>query len=624
MNEFRAAALTDEADEYFKLGDLKQAEQVCNIIINEDPDNVEALFLLGNIAHKKENPEDAAEYFKRAVKASPRVPVLHLNLAISLKESRKFDEAATALNEAIRLMPDYAKAWFNLGLVHEESGNLDKALDAYGKTLDLEPSHIDAILRTGDLYQRRNQLIDALECYKEAHRLNPGNFITCNNTGNVLKYMGRIDDALAWYRKAEELEPRERICASNYLMTMLLSQDCMPDEIFREHMRWSDIYERPLLETQEPHSACDDPERPLKIGYLSNDFKCHPVAFFIEPVLNSHDRGKYRIYCYSNCGSPDMITAQIERLADCWRPVAKLSDEELARLVREDNIDILVDLGGHTAHNRITVFARKPAPVQVAWLGYPATTGLKSIDYRITDPAADPPGLTDSYHSETLYRVSAPFICYRPPVNSPPVAPLPCLKNGFVTFGVFNHSSKITPHAVDLWCRILFGLPESKLLVKAMGLEHEQMRTLVEEMFIARGIFPERLTLKGKTPGIYGHLEMLGHADICLDTFPYNGTTTTCESLWMGVPVVGREGNSHVSRVCVSILDSVGLSALVAHSDEEYVELAIFLARDEGNLEILRNGLRERMRSSALLDTVGFTRKLENSFREMWRRWCKR
>jgi len=614
--------IIDIAEHHFNSGNLDEAEQNCNLLIKKEPENVEALFLLGNISAQRGNQEGAFRSFYRAVSISPNLAVLRLNLGISLRMMQRHDESIEEFNKAVALDPEYTSAWFQLGAVLEESNKLPEALDAYAMAIELDPLHSEAIQRTGDVYQRQNRLDEALEYYWEAIRVKPDNFVAYNNAGGVLKYLGRASEALDSYRKALEIKPDLTLCASNYLLTILLAQESTPAETYEAHVEWSESFEKPLVSHHKPHTNNPEPNRPLRIGYVSTDFKYHPVAFFIEPILASHNREDFSVYCYSNCDSPDMISTQLEKLGDVWRPINHLSDEDVCDLVRNDNIDILVDLGGHTSKNRLTVFARKPAPIQVTWLGYPATTGLKSIDYRITDAAADPPGYAERFHSETLVHLPENFICYRPPANSPPVAPLPCLKNGFVTFGVFNHFAKITQNAVDLWCHILRTIPDAKFLIKARGIEHEPMRDKVKEMFASRGISAERLILVGQTPTIYSHLELLGEVDISLDTFPYNGTTTTCESLWMGVPVIAKEGDSHVSRVSVSLLGAVGLSGLVATSDEDYVALAIFLASDTSNLEILRNNLRDRMRKSKLLDTKGFTRNLEGAYREMWHRWC--
>jgi predicted O-linked N-acetylglucosamine transferase (SPINDLY family) len=622
MNTAAPSALIEMAESHLQSGNLDEVGRTCFLVLEKDPGNVEALFLLGNMAHQKGDHEEAVSCFARAVAESPALPVLHLNLGSSLMLLKRYEESIAELREATLLDPSYSAAWFQLGVALEEKGDLDEALSAYSRTRMLDPDHAHAVLRSADIRQRQNLMEEALELYKESLRLQPGNFMACNNAGNAAKYLGRIRDALDWYRRAQELEPGQRICASNYLMTMLLSHDCSPEEIYRTHAQWSETFENPLAHERKTLRNTPEPERPLRIGYLSCDFKYHPVAFFIEPILAAHDRGEFTLFCYSNCDSPDMITAQLERLADVWRPIGRLADDEVCDLIRSDAIDILVDLGGHTAQNRLTVFARKPAPVQATWLGYPATTGLKNIDYRISDAAADPPGLTEQFHSETLCRIPSPFICYRPPANSPPVAPLPFLENGHVTFGVFNHFSKITPNAVELWCRLLRSVPGSRLMLKAQGMEHETMRERAQEMFTRHGISRDRIDLVGKTPSIYSHLELFGRVDISLDTFPYNGTTTTCESLWMGVPVIAKEGDAHVSRVSVSLLGAIGLSGLVASSDEEYIALATFLAGDAKNLEILRNNLRDRMRASKLLDTAGFTRNLETAYREMWRGWC--
>lgn len=622
MNNENLSALLNAAEFCLQSGNLTGAQKACAEIIEQAPNHVEALFLLGTIAHQRNHDADAMAFFSTAVAQSPDIPILRLYLGISLRLLQRYDESVEQLRKVTQLDSSYSDGWFQLGVSLEEKGDLDQALNAYNQARRLDPANDQAIQRSGDIRQKQNRMEEALKLYREALQIQPRNFMACNNAGNVAKYMGRIAEALDWYRRAQDLEPNQRICASNYLMTMLLSAECSPEEIFLQHARWSEVFEKPLVHKQKPLTNSPEKERHLRIGYLSNDYKNHPVAFFIEPILATHDRRNFTIFCYSNCDSPDTITTQLEKLADVWRPIHNLDDEALDHLIRSDAIDILVDLGGHTAKNRLTVFALKPAPVQVTWLGYAATTGMKSIDYRIADAATDPPGLTEHLYSETLWHLPHNFICYRPPANSPPVAPLPCRKNGFVTFGVFNHFSKITPEAIDLWCKLLATLPDAKLFIKAQGMEHEPMRDRTRAMFASRGICQNRLELAGKTPTIYSHLELFEKVDISLDTFPYNGTTTTCESLWMGVPVVAKEGNSHVSRVSVSLLKTVGLSGLVAGTDEDYVALAAFLARDWNNLEIIRNSLRERLRRSKLLDTTGFTRNLEGAYREMWRRWC--
>lgn len=615
--------MIEEAERHFISGNLDEAELSCNLLLEREPDNIETLFLLGNISAQKGAVRDALTHFSRAVSISPNLPVLRLNLGISLKLMQKHEESIAEFTEAVRLDPEYAPAWYQLGEALEEINNLDEALQAYAKTNELEPLNTEAFQRTGDIYQKQNRLLEALEYYRKAIRLKPDNFVAYNNAGGILKSLSRTGEALDFFRTALKIKPDLVLCRSNYLLTMLLSSENSPVDISIAHKEWSDAYETPLLSHHTSHGNTADPDKALRIGYVSADFKTHPVAFFIEPILAAHSREKLTVFCYSNCASPDSITAQLERLADVWRPIHSAGDNEVSDIIRNDGIDILVDLGGHTLRNRLTVFARKPAPVQVTWLGYPATTGLKSIDYRITDAAADPPCLTEHLHSESLYRLPDTFICYRPPANAPAVAPLPSLTNGYITFGVFNSFSKITRDAVDLWCRILHLVPEAKLLIKAQGMEHEPMRAYVLEMFFLRGIPPKRIELTGQTSSIYSHLEMFSKVDISLDTFPYNGTTTTCESLWMGVPVIAREGDSHVSRVSVSLLGAVGLSGLVAASAENYVSLATFLARDTNKLQILRSNLRNRMQTSKLLDTTGFTRNLERAYRSMWQTWCR-
>jgi predicted O-linked N-acetylglucosamine transferase (SPINDLY family) len=348
------------------------------------------------------------------------------------------------------------------------------------------------------------------------------------------------------------------------------------------------------------------------------------VAFFIEPLLAAHNRDRVEITCYANLLQPDPMTQRLRGIADRWRNVWGLDDNKLTQLVRSDGIDILVDLAGHTNGNRLRAFGRKPAPVQVAWLGYPNTTGLREMDYRLTDEWADPPGANDELYTETLVRLPHGFLCYKPLEDCPDVAPLPAVRNGHVTFGCFNNSAKISSPVLDAWSEILNTVPESHFLLKSRQLHGPGLHQRFREEFARRGIAPERIEMLGSVNSTLDHLALYGRVDIALDTFPYNGTTTTCEALWMGVPVVVLAGDRHAGRVGVSLLHGIGMDELIAASPDEYRQLAIDLAGDRDRLAAYRAMLRSRMQNAPVMDATGFARDIEEAFRDMWRRWCER
>jgi predicted O-linked N-acetylglucosamine transferase (SPINDLY family) len=346
------------------------------------------------------------------------------------------------------------------------------------------------------------------------------------------------------------------------------------------------------------------------------------VNYFIEPVLAAHDREQFEVFCYSDVISPDEVTKHVQTYPLQWRDIVGMSDEQVSGLVRSDKIDILVDLAGHTGNNRMLLFARKPAPVQVSWLGYPNTTGLAAVDYRIVDNYTDPPGMTDQFYTEKLSRMPECFLCYQPEQDSPEIGPLPSQQKGFITFGSFNIISKITPEAVALWSRILKTVPNSTLLLKARSLFDKGTREYLGGLFMHQGIPEDRLTFMFHTESYQKHLGLYNEIDIALDTYPYNGTTTTCEALWMGVPVVTLAGNRHASRVGMSLLTNIGLPELVARTEDEYRGTAVQLAADREKLRFLRERLRDMMRHSPVCDAKGFTADLELLYRRMWEKWC--
>jgi predicted O-linked N-acetylglucosamine transferase (SPINDLY family) len=392
-----------------------------------------------------------------------------------------------------------------------------------------------------------------------------------------------------------------------------------PAELFAMHARVGREMVENAGATLAPHDNRGDPQRRLRIGYVSSDLRAHSVCYFALQMLEHHDRSAVEVFCYADTVRPDEMTARAKSLADEWRSITRLPDDAAAAMIREDRIDVLVDLSGHTVGNRLTVFARRAAPVQVTYLGYPDTTGLPTMDYRLTDSFADPAGDADARATEKLVRIDRCAWCYSPASSAPEIT---ARKPGPITFGTFNALAKINSQVLAAWAAILRETPGSRLMIKAAAMSEASARERFTRAMAAHGIDKSRLVLAGHRADSREHLAMYAAVDIALDPFPYNGTTTTCEALWMGVPVVTLAGRAHAGRVGVSLLGAVGLSDLVAQDLEQYRRLAAGLAGDPDRLQRLRVELRDRMRRSPLMDGAGFARALESAYRQMWQSWC--
>jgi protein O-GlcNAc transferase len=563
------------------------------------------------------SPEEAMVEFRAALASEPDMPEAHHHLGNALKSLRRYAEAADSLRAAARLAPADAAIWLNLGVACLEIHQLDEAVTCFRRAIRLEPARPEAHNILGHALLTQGRATAARRSLDEALRLRPGYAAAHDNLGRVLKAQGRADEALPHHRAALAEKPRPET-HSNLLYSLNFPAEIPPAEIAAEHRRWAALYAPPEM-AHSPEPDRRGPRR-LRLGYVSPDFVHHAVSYFFEPVLAARDAAAFEVFCYSEAPVADAVTQRLRAQADHWRDIAGMSDERAAAVIRADGIDILVDLAGHTARNRLPVFARKPAPVQATWLGYPNTTGLAAIDFRITEAVSDPPGRTEAWHSEELFRLPGPFSCYAPPAESPPVEPLPALATGAVTFGCFNNLAKLTPAAIELWARILRETGDSRLFLKSRGLADLETAARLRQDFARHGIGAARLDLSGAELSVARHLALYGSVDLALDTFPYNGTTTTCEALWMGVPVVTLAGATHVSRVGASLLTHLGAADWIAGTPDEYLARCRELAADLPRLALLRAGLRERMRASPLCDAAGFTRSFEGALRAMWRR----
>lgn len=476
-------------------------------------------------------------------------------------------------------------------------------------------------LRRGQALEDAGDIGGALDCYRACARAYPSDLHARLAVANALTEAWRMEEAIPAFAEALSTAPRNTEVFSGWLLYSHYAAHPDPRALFDLHRS----YGRLLSDLVPPHDEerrrnTPDPDRVLRIGYVSRNFSLHSVGYFIEPVIARHDRSRYRIYCYYTHSKSDETTRRISRLADVWRHVHAEDAEALAARISADRIDILVDLAGHTKLNYLAAYARRPAPVQVTWLGYPDTTGLTAMDYRITDAIADPAPFADERHSERLLRLDRPFLCYRPPEDSPPVAPRDPLRP--LVFGSCNVLFKVNAPLIALWGRILKAVPGSRLLLKSRLLQNDEAISRVLEGFKAAGIGPERLELRGWAAERSDHLSVYHEVDIALDTFPYNGTTTTCEALWMGVPVITLAGDVHMSRVGASLLAAAGLQDLIANSPDEYVQVAVALASDPARRHALRSGMRERLAASPLLDHAGLVSRLEAGLRLAWRTWC--
>jgi predicted O-linked N-acetylglucosamine transferase (SPINDLY family) len=567
--------------------------------------------------------DEAAAAFGEALAIKPDSAETYYNLGNALKHHGKLDDAAAAYVQALRVDPNLAEACSNLGNTLLELGRLNEAVAAYTHALRLRPEQAAMHYNLGNALKDQSKLDLAAATYAEAIRLMPDHAGAHANLGIVLMGQGKLDKAAAAYARAIELKPEDADTYSNLMFCLNYDDSQTSAQLFAAHREWGARYGNPAL--RPSHYANDrTPERRLRVGFVSPDFRTHSVAYFLRPLFEGFDRQAVELFAYADVIRPDAVTAQLVGLTDGWRSTVGVSDDTLAQQICSDGIDILVDLAGHTAHNRLRVFARKPAPVQATWLGYSNTTGLAGIDYRIVDDVTDPPGTADAFASETLLRIPGGFICYGGSEDAPQPSTPPCLKRGFITFGSFNNPAKVSPATFDVWGRLLTRLPDARLLLKGKAFADAATCASFLSRLGERGVAAGRVQLLAWLPDSTAHLRLYEQIDIALDPFPYNGTTTTCEALWMGVPVVTLLGDRHSARVGASLLTQAGLTDWIADSIDDYVEMALALADNPQGLDELRRSLRPRIAASSLCDGDAFAHKMENSFRAMWRRWCER
>lgn len=584
------------------------------------PDYADALMNIGTTLQQQGKFAEAVDYGEQALRLRPDYAQARYNLALALLGQHRPLEAVVHLQRVVEQQPAPASACFSLALAYQESGNLAAAEPWYRRAIELKPDYAEAHHNLGFLLVLTGRPVAALTSLREAVRLRPDFAEAHNNVGLAQKDQGNIDEALAAFRRALRVKPDHIGAFNNLLLTSHYRTGVTLAELSRLHHTFEQQFAAPLRSTWRPHDVVRDPRRKLRVGLVSADFRFHPIGQFLIQAVENLPR-EIELWCYSNWHQSDELTYRFKSVATAWRDVVKISDAELAEQVRADKIDILVDLAGHTAGNRLLAFARKPAPIQLTWIGYEGTTGLAAMDYILADRFAIPERSEPSY-SERVLRMPDCYICFDPPAAAPEVGPLPALESGHVTFGSFNNPAKITAQVMNVWADILRRVPEARLLLKYRGFDEPEMAEQVRGKFAERGVAGERLELQGWSP----YDEMLAayrRVDLALDPFPFAGGVTTCTALWMGVPVVTAPGDIFASRHSYSYLSNVGLTETIAENLQGYIRTASDLAQNLPRLAELRATLRPQMAASPLCDGKQFGRSLAAVLRDVWVRYCE-
>jgi len=614
--------LDDEIVRAMDEGKLDQAEQMCRQLLAQQPQNPRTLHLAGLVALAQGKLSQAVELMEKSIKLCGDASDVYNNYGTVLRRLGRSDQAIRAFQRSVDLEPSSFQAVMNLARAFAAAEKLTEAEVMLRRAIAIRHDAAEPHVALASTLRRQGRLEEALASYLSSLAFKPAREIeVLNSIAVLMEQLGRMTDAVNWHRRAAASRPESAKLWSNYLYALRYGvEENDPERVFQEHVRWANDYARPLYESLPPPANDPSPERKLRIAYLSADFRGHSASTCMEPLIHNHDRSAFEVWCYSDAAHADAITSRFKAAADNWREVHGLPDERVAQMIRRDAIDVLIDHTGHMGNNRMMVFARRAAPVQVAFPGYPGTTGLEVLDAFVTDAYQDPPGAERFYTERPSRFVGSPR-CYRPPRDVPEPGPLPADENGFITFGVLQRPAKLTEHMFSLWSRILKAVPNSRLLM-LLGSGGSGEGCFVD---LLRRYDVERARVefigRQKRDDYY---RLFGRIDVTLDTLPYNGCATTLDSLWMGAPVVTLAGKTYVARVGASIVSNAGLPELVGTSDSEYLRIAVELSGDTSRLRSIRQSLRQRMKQCPLLDGRGVTAELERACRTLWRQWCAR
>jgi len=633
----------------FHVSRIQQAIDVWKKTIDLDPDCIDAYANIGFAYIHSGHLEKAQKILMTGYEKAPENQLILLNLATVWQNKNAFDHARHYYEKLLAINPDHLQALKQFGQLLYKTGYMVGAIKYLLHLVRLIPHCVDAWYRLGCAYQDNFQDDDAVKCFQTVLSLDPKNLQAYYNLGKIETAKGQQTSAENFFRKALDMQPDfaeilismgllfldvadldnsqyfiqkalkhtnnlySRI-GSIYLYSLNFLPQISSDEKFSLHQKWGKNMVK-QCNYQFVHFNKHDNQSPMKIGYVSPDFRTHSVAYFILPVLQHHDVNEFQIYLYANVNRPDQMTEKIRTHCYKYRNIRGMQSTKAGELIYEDQLDILIDLAGHTYENLLKIFAMKPAPIQMTYLGYPGTTGLETVDFRITDRIVDPEDDTRHY-TEKHIQMPSPFICYQPPENAPEISELPMIKNGYITFGSFNYLGKINHSVIQLWCSLLKKIPTARLILKSRPFHDKHVQKKFKQLFISNGIEKKRLDFRKTVPEIKNHLSHYQDIDIALDPFPYNGTTTTCESLWMGVPVLTISGHCHAARVGTSLLQSIGLNEWVAQNPDIFIQKAVLLEKQQGLLSELRHNLRNILEISDLCNASFHTQKLESVYRK--------
>jgi protein O-GlcNAc transferase len=517
-------------------------------------------------------------------------------------------EAVESFEKALEISPNNQQALFNLGSILCDLSRYSDAMSMFNRLLKLNPTHMATLIKVSAIFDVTGNPSSCEQTCRIILKIQPTNVSGLNNLGNACKNCGKSEESLIYYKKALEINNTINVVRSNLLFATNY-QTMEREKQFLEHCRVASYWDnpQPLLKTREKNSK-------IKVGFVSADFYTHSVSYFLEGVFKNYNREEFEFYGFSNTEQLDDTTERLIDYCTGWENIRGLSDEDAYKKIQDHNIDILVDLSGHTGQNRLSLFGLKPAPCAITWLGYPNTTGLKTIDYRITDEISDPQG-ADKFYTEELIRLPNGFLSYTPPKNLP-VPNLSSLENREETvFGSFNNIAKLSVETITLWSTVIKSVPNSKMIVKHKNFNDPRVRERYLGLFLKNGVTEKQLIFKEYSFAANSHLEIYNEVDIALDSFPYNGTTTTFEAALMGVPTITLEGESHASRVGASINIKLGLPQFVAQNPEQFLEIALNFSQNKEKLLELKYGLREKLLNSPLSNSKDFTRELEKAFK---------
>lgn len=634
-----------------------ESEPVLRSVLSDVPDHPLALLNLGNSLHSQGRSQEAIALYRRALELHPSYHDARVNLAVALKALGKHDQATAELQSAldseprhpqalfeqgrmladqkryqeaeqvfrrvISIDPNHHQAMYCLGIVLSDQGHWPQATEVYAEVVRMRPDLPEAYQAMAVTLRYCNRITESIVALEKALQLRPDFTLALQSYGSVLAEAGRIEEGIEVWRRGLRINPNQPDFRSNIAYTLSMVDGVTRADLWREHRAWAEHHAKKASEEMQlakAHGSLAGDRRKIRIGYISPDLRLHSVCYFLIPLLESHDKERFEIYCYSDVSNPDQTTLKIQQLSDHWRDVLGKPSVQVHRIIQEDQIDILIDLAGHTMGNRMELFGLRAAPIQASWLGYPETTGLPTVDYKIADRIVYPESQDGKYSSEQILRLPNGYHCYLAPPGCPDVSDLPAKRNGYITFGSFSSLAKLTPSTVGLWSEVLKQVPDSKLLLKARQLSDSTVRDRYCSMFAACGIPRSRLRLEVAIAETIEHLGFYKEIDIALDTYPYNGTTTLCEGLWMGVPPVSLCGGVPASRVGASLLHSLGMVDWVAESPEEFVAIAKSKSLDIDGLAALRMGLRDRFAQSTLGSPKRFALEFESALLEAYSR----